>query len=67
MKNRVQRTYGEFRFGLDEMRCAICGRLPHKGFTAMLSEKARSEGMMACEMHGPVKAEIVVALRCAEG
>lgn len=55
-------SYEKFRFGLDEMRCPLCGRRPHKGLTAQLAQKARSEGVMACEMHGPIKADIVISL-----
>lgn len=63
LRSPVGEKHEEFRFGLDEMRCPICGRRPHKGLTAQLSNKARSRGMMACEMHGPVKAEIITSLR----
>jgi hypothetical protein len=63
LKSFSEPTYEEFRFDLDEMRCPICGRRPHKGLTVQLSNKARSRGMMACEMHGPVKAEIIISLR----
>jgi len=63
LKNFDKAKYENFRFGLDEMRCPICGRRPHKGLTAQLSQRARSQGVMACEIHGPVKAEIVISLR----
>ena len=63
LKRVHEAKYEKFRFGLDEMRCPICGRRPHKGLTAQLSQRARSQGMMACEIHGPVKAEIVISLR----
>lgn len=59
----VEPKYEKFRFALEEMRCPICGRRPHRGLTAQLSQRARSMGVMACGMHGPVKAEIVIALR----
>ena len=65
LKKLNEPKYEKFRFGLDEMRCPICGRRPHKGLTAQLGQKARSEGVMACEMHGPVKADIVISLRTA--
>jgi hypothetical protein len=57
----------QFRFSLDEMRCPICGRRPHMGLTSQLSEKARSEGMMGCEIHGPVKADIVISFGTPAG
>jgi hypothetical protein len=57
----------QFRFSLDEMRCPICGRRPHIGLTAQLSEKARSEGVMGCEIHGPVKADIVISFGTPAG
>lgn len=59
--------HGQFRFSLDEMRCPICGRRPHIGLTSQLSEKARSEGMMGCEIHGPVKADIVISFGTPAG
>lgn len=65
LKRLDQPKYEKFHFGLDEMRCPICGRRAHKGLTAQLGQKARSEGVMGCEMHGPVKADIVISLRTA--
>lgn len=56
------RKFEPFPFSLDEMRCPICGRRPHKGLTAQLSARARSEGMISCEMHGPIEGLIVVSV-----
>jgi hypothetical protein len=56
------RKFQPFPFSLQEMRCPICGRRPHKGLTAELSARARSEGMVGCEIHGPVQAIIVASI-----
>lgn len=58
--------YKPFRFSLEEMRCPICGRQPHRGLTKQLSERARSEGMIGCVLHGPVKGEILLSLPRSE-
>lgn len=57
--SRATQKYEPFHFTLDEMFCPICKRQPHKGLTKQLSARARAEGYVSCEMHGPVKADIV--------
>lgn len=76
LRHTFERTKGEppmtqpetsdpFPFALDEMRCPICARNAHKGLTAELSQKARSQGMIGCPVHGPVQADIVIKIRTA--
>lgn len=52
----------QYRFALEDMRCPICRGQPHENMTNDLSERARLDGMMACQVHGPVKAEIVLSI-----
>lgn len=62
VSSRPARKFQPFPFSQQEMRCPICGRHPHRGFTAELSARARSEGMIGCEVHGPVQAVIVASI-----
>jgi hypothetical protein len=62
VSGKPARKFQPFPFSPQEMRCPICGRSPHKGLTAELSGRARSEGMIGCEIHGPVQAVIVAPI-----
>lgn len=57
-----EKKVDEYRFGLKDLRCSICHKRPHPGLTRQLSGVARSRGIIHCEMHGPVEAEVRISV-----
>ena len=62
VKSTVATLHPEYRFSLEDLRCPICARKPHKGLTKQLSAAARSKGTIQCAIHGPVQGEVLLSM-----